>query len=200
MPILRAQKSAVTDTAQVKHDLYEKYPAFRNVGELTLHPDEDFTSENTGAGSIEYMSPTTDTIRYPSGLKYPHPKPGTHAIIYNPNSEDMQGIEMDMVHAMRTDKEYLPYLNAFEGAVLDKFKYDKFRNYDRENPNQEYGDGYEQWKNNSIDGDIRGLMFEGTSQDYKNKHYWEGLRGLYLADPAIKKSYEDLMGYLKTKK
>lgn len=37
--------------------IYSKYPAFRNMGEVTLHPDTAFTKDKTGVGDIEYFSP-----------------------------------------------------------------------------------------------------------------------------------------------
>ena len=51
--------------------IYRKYPAFKNMGEVTLKADPEFTSEKTGVGDIEYFSTESDrgVVTYPNGYQ-----------------------------------------------------------------------------------------------------------------------------------
>jgi flagellar basal body rod protein FlgC len=101
---IRAQKAEggpVGDDDLMLSKIYSKYPAFKNMGNITLKSDPSFTKEKTGLGEIEYFSPTQDTITYPTEYKYPHPNLGTHGIVYNPNINNVEeSVRLDLLHGM----------------------------------------------------------------------------------------------------
>lgn len=181
--------------------IYAKYPNLRKMGEVTLHADTTFTKEKTGIGNIEYFSPDTtgrQSIIYPTGYEYAHPKPGTHGIVYNPKTNDQQSIMLDMLHGMSVDSSYNAKRNIFKTAMLDKyqndFEYD-WQKYNKES--NQYNDGKEAFERNWIDGKIRGLMFEGSEEDFKKANYWSGAKDFYLKDTAIKESFEGIKKFLQ---
>jgi len=187
----------------LKASLYNKYPALKSMGEVTLKPDTAFTRDKTGAGSIEYFSPTQDTITYDNGYKYPHPGLGTHGIVYNPQSNTEQDVALDMLHGMSAaDKTYAKRRNSFGESFMDsKFSSDLNREWERYNEETEgKNDGYEQFKKNYLDGTVRNLMFEGTPEDFKKSNYWEDARKVYLSDPKINKNFSRLQSYITTGK
>ena len=61
-----------------------------------------------------------------------------------------------------------------------------------------YGDGKRAYLDNWIDGEIRGLMFEGTPEDFERANYWPKARDTYFKDPELKDSFTKLQEYLKT--
>ena len=181
--------------------IYANYPALKKMGPVTLKADTAFTRQKTGAGNIEYFSPDTagrQTIIYDNGFEYPHPKPGTHGIVYNPKDNDQQSIMLDMLHGMTVDSAYNAKRGIFEQAMTDKYGGDL--EYDWEDYNKRTGgnnDGKEAFKKNWTDGKIRGLMFEGDSIDFKKARYWEGAKDFYLKDDNIRNSFYDIQNYLK---
>ena len=129
------------------------------------------------------------------------PKLGTHGILYNPNTNNEQNIMLDMLHGMKTDPKYKQYRSDFSDAFI-KANGQDLKN-DWENHNKETkgnNDGFEQFKNNWVDGQIRGLMYEGTDADFKKQRYWKDAKKVYLKDETVNNKYSALKNYLQTGK
>jgi hypothetical protein len=191
------------DPDPILQSIYSKYPAFKNMGKVTLKADPNFTRDKTGAGDIEYFPPNTadgrNTIIYDNKFEYAHPKPGTHGIVYNPQNNGEQAIMLDMIHGMSVDPVFSKHRQEFAQAMYNKYGDDMERewaDYNKETNGE--NDGKESFKSNWIDGQIRALMFEGNSEDFKKANYWEGARNLYLQDPKIKETFTQIQNYLKT--
>jgi hypothetical protein len=194
-------KNSIDNSKEMLDNIYNKYPAFKNMGELTVKADPEFTRDKTGAGDIEYFSPNDwhDKNTYNTGYIYNHPKKGTHAIVYNPKNNDQQSIMLDMLHGMTSDPVYSKHRSELSDAILNKYKGDfegEWKDYNNETKGN--NDGKETFKNNWIDGKVRSLMFEGTPEDYKKHRYWEGEKDLYFQDKNIKTKFNQLKNYLKT--
>jgi len=180
-------------------NIYNKYPAFRNMGNVTLKADTGFTKENTGIGEIEYFSPTQDTITYPTKYKYPHPNLGTHGIVYNPNINNVEeAVRLDLLHGMPiSDKVYAKHRDEFGKSFKKENQedIDYWWNKDKE----EYGDldGKESYEKNYIDGIARGLLLQGKPEDMG---YSTEANKYYLQSPEISKRKKQLENYLKTGK
>lgn len=186
----------------ILENIYNKYPALKKMGKVALKQDTKFTRDITGAGSIEYFSPTQDTITYDNGYKYGHPSKGQHGIVYNPNFNTEQDIALDMLHGMGVDKNYDKYKNDLIKAVSNsKFNGDLIGQWNEYNTQTKgENDGFNSFKNNWIDGMIRNLLFEGTDKDFEKKNYWKDARKVYLSEKDINSSFSKIESYLKTGK
>jgi len=187
----------------VKASVYAKYPALKSLGPTTIKQDTTFTKDKTGAGSIEYFSPTQDTVTYDNGYKYPHPGLGTHGIVYDPKTNTEQDVALDMLHGMSAaDKAYARRRNSFgEAFMKSKYSGDLKRDWEQYN-NKTNGknDGYEQFKKNYLDGTVRNLLFEGTPEDFEKSNYWQDAQKEYLSDPKMNDKFSKLKSYLTTGK
>ena len=184
-------------------NIYSKYPAFKNMGEVTLKADPNFTVDKTGAGSIEYFSNQQgrDKITYNTGYSYPHPKPGTHGIVYNPNGNNEQDVMLDMLHGMTVDPVYNKHRSEFASEFIKNNEGDFNADWDRYNKETEGdNDGINSFKENWIDGQIRGLMFEGDPDDFEKHRYWPDAKNVYLSNQNVKDKFIQLQNYLKTGK
>ena len=183
-------------------NIYKNYPALKAMGKVILKADTSFTKDKTGAGSIEYFSPKQDTVTYDTGYKYGHPQKGKHGIVYNPHTNTEQDIALDMLHGMTADKTYNKYRSEFSDTMVNsEFGEDLKREWQQYNEEtQGENDGFEQFKNNWIDGTIRNLMFKGTPEDFKKSNYWEDARKVYLSNKEIGDKFSKIEGYLKTGK
>jgi hypothetical protein len=163
---------------EILDSVYEKYPGLSALGDVTLQPSMDFTREATGVGDIEYMSPEQDAVNYESGYTLSHPKPGTHGIIYNPTTNTEQGIALDMLHGMtEADGNYASHRREFGDAMLNKYGEDFERDWALKLKEEGEGDGKEAFKNNWIDGKIRNLLFEGSTEDFDKQDIGRALEG-----------------------
>lgn len=189
------------DNDTILSNIYSKYPAFKNMGEVTLKSDENFTRENTGVGSIEYFSPEKgrEKVTYDNGYVYNHPKPGAHGVVYNPNENDEQDIMLDMLHGMNTDPNYKGHRDEIKKILLGgNRKYDierEWKEYDTETKGK--NDGKESFIESWIDGEIRGLMFEGTPEEFKRKRYYQPARDEAFTDSNLKEKFNQLQNYLR---
>jgi hypothetical protein len=171
-------------------NIYQKYSALRSMGKVTLKADPNFTRDKTGAGSIEYFSPKQDTVRYGTGLKTPHPKLGTHGIVYNPNENTEEDIMLDMLHGMTSDKEYSRLRDKFKEQTISDRGGDIKYFYEKDKKEGRARDGYEQWLDNYVDGLIRSEISTATQGDYALER--EG------NTPNMKSIASEIDSYLKT--
>lgn len=172
--------------------LYAKYPGLKKLGETTIKADTNFNRKNTGAGSIEYFSPTQDTVTYSNNFKAAHPKLGTHGILYNPKDNNEQTIMLDMLHGMKdVSPEYAKSREQLKQSLIKNFKGDIDGEWN-EMSNEDKQDGKESFIDNWTDGVIRNLMFEGTPEDFKDAKYFESVKEAYLKDPKARDAFGQL--------
>ena len=70
-----------TEEEKLLSDIYKDNPALKNLGDVKLHADPNYTQEKTGTGTIEYFDKDQSEITYDNGFKYQHPKLGTNTIV-----------------------------------------------------------------------------------------------------------------------
>jgi hypothetical protein len=208
---IKAQKAnggPVGDDDLMLSNIYNKYPAFRNMGNVTLKADTGFTKENTGIGDIEFFDSKTKEITYPNGYKVVNPSNNGSGIIYNPKTNTEQNIMLDMLHGMPSDPVYNKIKSEFGDAYLNSKFSEDFYN-DANTFKKEVGEEkWKEWYGNDkgffdksyLDGVIRNLMFEGTPEDFEKNNYWQDARKEYFKDAKIKTRYKQLENYLKTGK
>jgi hypothetical protein len=196
-------------TPSMEDQVYSRFPALRNMGEVTFKADPEFTREATGIGDIEYFGPGEDKtqITYPNSFVYPHPKVGTHGIVYNPETNNAQSIALDMLHGLsKDDKNYEKFRNNFGESYMNSIFREDFERdvkmfkeeIGEDKFNEWYDDDKDYFKQSYLDGVIRNLLFEGSPEDFKESRYWEGAREGYLSQPGLKETFNALEGYLKT--
>ena len=196
-------------TPSIEDQVYSRFPALRNMGEVTFKADPEFTREATGIGDIEYFGPGEDRtqITYPNNFVYKHPKVGTHGIVYNPETNNAQSIALDMLHGLsKDDKNYEKFRNNFGESYMNSIFREDFERdvkmfkeeIGEDKFNEWYDDDKDYFKQSYLDGVIRNLLFEGTPEDFKESRYWEGAREGYLAYPELKETFTELEDYLKT--
>jgi hypothetical protein len=178
---------------EVLENIYKNYPGLKNLGEVTLKPDTSFTREKTGIGDIEYFSPTQDSVRY-SNYTVPHPNIGTHGILYNPNTNTEQNIALDMLHGMSSvDPKYKKLRNNLKKKILSsKFNNDIEHYWKEYNSEFKENDGKESFVDNYVDGIIRGLLFEGSDEDFENARYSREANEAYLNNKEINNEFDNL--------
>jgi len=185
-------------------DPTKKWPALKNLGDFTVTSDSNFTQ---GYGNIEYFSPKQDTIRYELGnpeTYRPHPNPGHHSVVYNPNKfksqkDADQAIRLDLLHGMpKADSEYKKNYGEFSKAFKKRNKGDIEQGYKRAKAEGYAQDGKKAWVDNYVDGTIRNLLFEGTDKEFSDAKYWKDARKVYLKDENTKNTFSKLENYLET--
>jgi hypothetical protein len=182
--------------------VYNKYPAFRNMGNVVLKADRTFTRDKTQVGDIEFFDSNkleNNTITYNNGFKVKNPNPNGFGIIYNPDNNNEQNIMLDMLHGMTKDKAYAKHREEFSNAFLNsKYGEDYKREWEQYNKETNgKNDGEQQFRDNWIDGNIRNLMFEGTDEDFKKARYWKDAKKEYLQDKNINRTFGKLKNYLQ---
>lgn len=159
-----------------RENLNNIYPAFRNLGDVELTADPNFTSKTSGLGSIEYISPERgdEPVRYPSGYELVAPKPGVHNIVYDPNTNNINNVKLDLfTHGLRdSDPTYQKYLKEFTDAYNRSPRAESMRKWYAIDEAEGYApDGREAYENNWIDGDLRGIFHSGTYGQKIDEHY-----------------------------
>ena len=183
---------------QTLDNITSKWPALKKLDNIVLNADESYDMSEYGAGTIEYHSPDQGDITYAEGVSITHPSPGSHAITYNPNLSNEQSIRLDMLHGMHSIPEYKELYDKFkESFTSSKFIHDIKESY-KKKKEEGYLDSYEHHERNEIDGIIRNLLFEGTSEEFEKSKYWEEASKTYLSDENIKTSFNELKTYLET--
>ena len=158
------------------NQLIQEWPVLANI-KFNLYPDKEFTSEKTGQGSIEYISPDEgEYIPYPNGFKYKNPYKGEASIVYNPEINDYEDIKMDLLHALRVqDPKYKELIKSLDEIVLNgdddlsrnaKDRYDE----DFKKNGKEYMP-FRRYVENEVDGLLRNLFYNADSETLKKKDY-----------------------------
>lgn len=163
---LSSESGGKDEQSGILNNIYSKYPGLKALGNVTLKADETFTREKTGEGDIEYFSPTQDSVRY-GKYTAPHPKLGTHGILYNPKTNNEESILLDMLHGMKdVDATYAKHREAFKQQTLKDRAGDIKHYYEQDKAKGKASDGYNSWVDNYVDGLIRSEISEQQTGDY----------------------------------
>lgn len=177
----------------------QRFPALRNLGDVSVVPDREFTREVTGIGDVEYYGPDQGAITYPSGNVVDRPSPrGRHTVLVNPDTNDAQNVALDLLHGMAdSDPTFRNMVREF-GNSLDEGEIRYWYNKDREEGYA--GDGYDRFRQNYIDGKLRNLLFEGSDEDFKRARYNPRERqDMQGYNPQAYELFEMIQNYLKKK-
>lgn len=187
-----------------RENLNSIYPVFRNLGHVELTADPNFTSKTSGRGSIEYISPERgdEPIRYPSGYELVAPKPGVHNIVYDPNSNNINNVALDLfTHGLRdTDPIYQKYLKEFTDVYNESPRANSMRKwYAIDEAAGDAPDGREAYENNWIDGDLRGIFHRGTDAQKMDEHYYpKQYEETTAGSPELVNKIEQIRKYIET--
>lgn len=148
----------------------QRFPALRRLGDISVVPDREFTRDLTGIGDIEYYGPEQEAIRYPSGSVVDRPSPrGRHTVLVNPDTNDSQAVALDLLHGMAdSDPKFRDMIREF-GNSLDEGEIRYWYSKDKEEGYAE--DGYDQYRQNYVDGKLRNLLFQGSDEDFARSRY-----------------------------
>ena len=199
----------------MKGIIEKRWPAIKNASEYHIYRDPEFTSEKTGAGSIEYIK--NPEIKYKNGfiLKNPNETP---TIIFNPDTNTIDDIQLDAIHHFRyADPKYQQVLKPFEDYLLQNRKGDVFWNSelgeifrDQKQTNSSFDDFIEKninedYISQGIDGVIRDLLApdklrkksERDSDKYKYQSK-EDADKQWLFDDISRQLFQNIKDYLET--
>jgi hypothetical protein len=191
-----------------KQEILNEYPAFKKMGDITFKADPFFTREQTGVGDIEYMNPKQDYVRYtenqdgPNDYWLKHPKPGSHAIVYNPETNNKQNIIMDMFHGQAqpgVDPEFLKHKESVKQVAMKdpdqiekmgrQWKFFESRGWTAEDKPE--------WEGHYIDSLFRNMYFKGTPEEFKRNRYNKEAQEKMLSNPEYGVPFTQQMNHLK---
>lgn len=194
------------DNNSVLNSIYSKFPAFRNMGDINIIADRNFTREKTGVGDIETFvnnengNPIYNTVTYENGFKITNPTPNKTTVIYNPDTNNEQNVALDLLHGMTRDGNYNSVRNDFKKAFLNSENGREldlaWQDYNKETRGN--NDGKQSFIENEIDGVLRNLLFEGSDEEFSKSRYSREAKDLYLSDQDVRDSFNRLNSYLRT--
>lgn len=162
---------------EMKRIIEKRWPAIKNTSEYHIYRDPEYTSEKTGAGSIEYIR--QPEIKYKNGfiLKNPNETP---TIVFNPDTNTIDDIQLDSIHHFRySDSKYQQVLKPFEDYLLQNKKGDVFWN-------SELGDIFRDAKQK--DSSFSDFIDKNINEDYIAQGIDEVIRDLLTPDKLRRKS------------
>lgn len=162
---------------EMKRIIEKRWPAIKNTSEYHIYRDPEYTSEKTGAGSIEYIR--QPEIKYKNGfiLKNPNETP---TIVFNPDTNTIDDIQLDSIHHFRySDSKYQQVLKPFEDYLLQNKKGDVFWN-------SELGDIFRDAKQK--DSSFSDFIDKNINEDYIAQGIDEVIRDLLAPDKLRRKS------------
>lgn len=200
---------------EMKEIIEKRWPAIKNTSEYHIYRDPEYTSEKTGAGSIEYIR--QPEIKYENGfiLKNPNKTP---TIVFNPDTNTIDDIQLDAIHHFRfTDPKYQQVLKPFEDYLLQnkkgdvfwnselgdifrdaKQKYSSFSDFIDKNINEDY-------IAQGIDGVIRDLLapdkLRRKSEHDSDKFKYQSKENAdkqWLFDDTSRQLFQNIKDYLET--
>lgn len=190
------------------NSIYSEYPGFRSVDKPVLKADKTFTRDYTGTGDIETFVPypggDNSKITYRNGNSVLNPnKDGGFGIVYNPDTNGRDNIALDMMHLMHSDKNYEKLWNSFadeyEKTDLGDNPALTWKNMSKKDrDNIESTDGYNQFRSNMMDGNIRTLML-GDNKDLISKYRYDpDLMNRVKSNQALNDKWNAIYKYIKT--
>lgn len=182
---------------RLRKEAIDRFPALRALGKVKVKTDRGFTPEATGIGSIEYFGPGQKVVRYPSGNEFKHPgRDSKHAVLVNPDLNDSQSVALDMLHGMSdADPNFKKLLDDF-GSKLNEEEIQYW--YDQDVRDGYAMDGYDQFRQNYVDGKLRNLLFEGSEEDFERARYNPKEKEyMQKENPEAYNSFRSISRYLK---
>lgn len=185
---------------RLRREALDLYPALSALGRVTVKADPSFTREATGIGDIEYFAPGQKVVRYPTGEEFKHPgSDKRHAVLVNPATNTPQTVALDMLHGMsEADTQFKSMLQEFGDSLSEE----EIRYWYNQDLKKGYaGDGYEQYRQNYIDGKLRNLLFEGSLEDFDKSRYNPNERQEMIEyNPAAYNKFLEIQKYLKNER
>lgn len=193
---------------EMKRIIEKRWPAIKNTSEYHIYRDPEYTSEKTGAGSIEYIR--QPEIKYKNGfiLKNPNETP---TIVFNPDTNTIDDIQLDAIHHFRyADPKYQQVLKPFEDYLLQNKKGDVFWNSelgnifrDAKQKDSSFSDFIDKNINEDyiaqgIDGVIRDLLAPDKlrrKSEYQSK---ENADKQWLFNDTSRQLFQNIKDYLET--
>lgn len=193
---------------EMKGIIEKRWPAIRNTSKYHIYRDPEYTSEKTGAGSIEYIR--QPEIKYKNGfiLKNPNETP---TIVFNPDTNTIDDIQLDTIHHFRfTDPKYQQVLKPFEDYLLQNKKGDVFWNSelgkifrDTKQKDSSFSDFIdkninEEYIAQGIDGVIRDLLASDKLRRKSKYQSKENADKQWLFDDTSRQLFQNIKDYLET--
>lgn len=193
---------------EMKGIIEKRWPAIKNTSEYHIYRDPEYTSEKTGAGSIEYIR--QPEIKYKNGfiLKNPNETP---TIVFNPDTNTIDDIQLDAIHHFRyADPKYQQVLKPFEDYLLQNKKGDVFWNSelgkifrDAKQKDSSFSDFIDKNINEdyiaqSIDGVIRDLLAPDKLRRKSKYQSKENADKQWLFDDTSRQLFQNIKDYLET--
>lgn len=193
---------------EMKGIIEKRWPAIKNTSEYHIYRDPEYTSEKTGAGSIEYIRQSE--IKYKNGfiLKNPNETP---TIVFNPDTNTIDDIQLDAIHHFRyTDPKYQQVLKPFEDYLLQNKKGDVFWNSelgkifrDAKQKDSSFSDFIDKNINEDyiaqgIDGVIRDLLAPDKLRRKSKYQSKENADKQWLFDDTSRQLFQNIKDYLET--
>lgn len=193
---------------EMKEIIEKRWPAIKNTSEYHIYRDPEYTSEKTGAGSIEYIR--QPEIKYKNGfiLKNPNETP---TIVFNPDTNTIDDIQLDTIHHFRfTDSKYQQILKPFEDYLLQNKKGDVFWNSelgkifrDAKQKDSSFSDFIDKNINEDyiaqgIDGVIRDLLAPNKLRRKSKYQSKENANKQWLFDDTSRQLFQNIKDYLET--
>lgn len=192
----------------IKRIIEKRWPAIKNTSEYHIYRDPEYTSEKTGAGSIEYIR--QPEIKYKNGfiLKNPNETP---TIVFNPDTNTIDDIQLDAIHHFRyADPKYQQVLKPFEDYLLQNKKEDIFWNSelgdkfrDAKQKDSSFSDFIDKNINEDyivqgIDGVIRNLLAPDKLRRKSKYQSKENADKQWLFDDTSRQLFQNIKDYLET--
>lgn len=193
---------------EMKGIIEKRWPAIKNTSEYHIYRDPEYTSEKTGAGSIEYIR--QPEIKYKNGfiLKNPNETP---TIVFNPDTNTIDDIQLDVIHHFRyADPKYQQVLKPFEDYLLQNKKGDIFWNSelgkifrDAKQKDSSFSDFIDKNINEDyiaqgIDGIIRDLLAPDKLRRKSKYQSKENADKQWLFDDTSRQLFKSIKDYLET--
>lgn len=193
---------------EMKGIIEKRWPAIRNTSEYHIYRDPEYTSEKTGAGSIEYIR--QPEIKYQNGfiLKNPNETP---TIVFNPDTNTIDDIQLDAIHHFRyADPKYQQVLKPFEDYLLQNKREDVFWNSelgkifrDAKQKDSSFNDFIdkninEEYIAQGIDGVIRDLLAPDKLRRKSKYQSKENANKQWLFDDTSRQLFQNIKDYLET--
>lgn len=193
---------------EMKGIIEKRWPAIKNTSEYHIYRDPEYTSEKTGAGSIEYIR--QPEIKYKNGfiLKNPNETP---TIVFNPDTNTIDDIQLDVIHHFRyADPKYQQVLKSFEDYLLQNKKGDIFWNSelgkifrDAKQKDSSFSDFIDKNINEDyiaqgIDGVIRDLLAPDKLRRKSKYQSKENADKQWLFDDTSRQLFKSIKDYLET--
>ena len=193
---------------EMKGIIEKRWPAIRNTSEYHIYRDPEYTSEKTGAESIEYIR--QPEIKYKNGfiLKNPNETP---TIVFNPDTNTIDDIQLDAIHHFRyADPKYQQVLKPFEDYLLQNKIEDVFWNSklgkifrDAKQKDSSFSDFIDKNINEDyiaqgIDGVIRDLLAPDKLRIKSKYQSKENAYKQWLFDDTSRQLFQNIKDYLET--